>query len=181
MAKKCMWKDCLASEKAKKIVKCKLYMTENYGYALASLFARLWIALVFWKSAATKVVETSEITIFGITVPLISLPYQIQESTYWLFADEYAFPFPEFMTMAATFAEILLPILLVFGFGGRIAALGLFIMTIIIELTYMHAADHIVWLMVTAILFTAGSGRISVDHFIRKCYFCEKGCKPCKE
>lgn len=180
MTKKCSWKTCLTSEKTKSLVKCKLCILEHWGYALAGLFARLWLALIFWKSAATKVVETSETTLFGINIPLIHLPYEIQESTYMLFEYEYEMPYPEILTVFSTFAEILLPIMIVLGFGSRIAALGLFIMTLVIQLTYMHADSHIVWMMVSALILTAGPGRISIDHGIRKCFLgeslsCKKG------
>lgn len=179
MEKKCKVMNCLCSEKAQKFVACKLNMLETCGYSVAALFARLWIALIFWKSAATKVVETGSISIFGINVPTITLPYEIQEFTYILFEDEYGLPFPEIMTVLATFAEILLPILLVLGLGSRFAALGLFIMTLVIQLTYTHADDHIVWMMVTAMLFTAGPGRIALDTFVKCKYFGK--CAPCKK
>ena len=65
-----------------------------------------------------------------------------------LFADEYKlhifgaeipFPAPELVATVASTAEIVLPVLLAFGFLTRWAALGLLVMTGVIQLTYPTA------------------------------------------
>ena len=66
--------------------------------------------------------------------------------------------------MAST-AEIVLPILLAFGFLTRWAALGLLCMTAVIQLTYPDgwANFHLYWAAIALAVMTFGPGAISVD------------------
>ena len=60
--------------------------------------------------------------------------------------------------------------LLVLGFGTRFAALGLLIMTAVIDVYVMPQAlwsMHIYWDAILLVLLSLGAGQISVDHVIR--------------
>ena len=151
-----------------KVSACQLRLLESIGVDIVNLYLRLWLGFAFWKSAATKVQDVTTVSPFGFDIPLIHLPYSITQSTYMLFEYEFGMPYPELSALLATFAEVLLPLMLLFGFGSRIAALGLFIMTVVIELTYGHDSMHMAWWMVSAVLVTAGPGRFSADNIIRQ-------------
>ncbi len=94
-----------------------------------------------------------------------------------LFADEYKlhifgfeipFPFPEVVATMASTAEIVLPILLAFGFLTRWAALGLLVMTGVIQLTYPDgwANFHLYWAAMALAIITFGPGALSLDRLL---------------
>ncbi|WP_137131001.1 DoxX family protein [Rhizobium sp. FY34] len=82
-----------------------------------------------------------------------------------IFGSEIAYPFPLVMAGASGIAELLLPILLVLGFGTRFAALGLLVMTAIIQLTIPDgwANFHLPWAAMALTLVVFGGGRIALD------------------
>jgi len=119
--------------------------------ALLLLVARLGIASVFFLSARTKVEGWLTIT----------------DSTYSLFATEYQLPLlsPNVAAHAATYAEHLLPILLVLGLFTRFAALGLLVMTLVIQVfVYPDAwSTHLSWAAILLPLIAKGGGPVSLD------------------
>lgn len=122
---------------------------------LVQLALRGGLAGVFWSSARTKV--------DGLLT--------ISDNTYFLFEEEYRLPLmaPDLAAQLATYAEHLLPVMLVLGFGSRFAALGLFIMTLTIQLfVYPDAflSTHLGWFALALAIIARGPGRISIDHLI---------------
>ena len=91
-----------------------------------------------------------------------------QEYKLHIFGAEIPFPTPELVATMASTAEIALPILLAFGFLTRWAALGLFGMTAIIQLTYPDgwANFHLYWAAMALAILTFGPGAISLDRLI---------------
>ncbi len=94
-----------------------------------------------------------------------------------LFADEYRlhisgaeipFPQPEFVATLASTAEIVLPILLAFGFLTRYAALGLLCMTAVIQLTYPDGWQnfHLPWAAMALAIMAFGPGALSLDRLL---------------
>lgn len=168
-----------------KIAKCKIRFFETWVLSLNNLAIRFWMGLLFWKSATTKVIGEgtfglpSSVDIFGYKFPLVPMPYEISESTYMLFNYEYNVPYlsAEFAAMSSTFAEIFLSLMLFFGFGARIAAFGFIVMTAVIHFTYEAYTDHYLWVMLLAVILTAGPGNFSLDHCIRKCFLGSGSCK----
>ena len=75
---------------------------------------------------------------------------------------------PELVATMASTAEIVLPILLAFGFLTRWAALGLLIMTGVIQLTYPDGWTnfHLYWAAMALAIITFGPGAISLDRLI---------------
>ncbi|WP_296643107.1 DoxX family protein [Roseinatronobacter sp.] len=122
-------------------------------YDLVALFARIAPALVFWQSARTKVE--------GFT---------IKDSTYFLFEHVYALPVipPALATVLATVAEHVLPVLLVLGLLSRLSALGLLIMTAVIQLFVFPDAwvTHALWATALLVILMRGPGRLSLDHLL---------------
>ena len=124
--------------------------------ALAFLL-RLALAAPFFVSGRTKVVEGSWLT--------------ISDTTYLLFENDYSgVPLPaQFAAVAATLAEHALPILLVLGLGTRIAALGLFVMTLTIQLfVYPDAfwSVHLGWFALAIAVLLIGPERWSIDRLL---------------
>jgi putative oxidoreductase len=141
-------------------------------YALIALGLRFVMARVFFLSGQDKVE--------GLRLPLtvqdfdlsVILPLQIKTETFTAFLTSYS-QIPVQPVLAAylvSAAEFVLPICLVLGFATRFAALGLLIMTAIIQLYVLPEAlwtAHVYWLAILTVLLTRGAGEISVDHIIR--------------
>jgi len=75
-----------------------------------------------------------------------------------IFGDEYDFPAPEAMALLDGVAEILLPILLVVGLATRLSALGLLVMTGVIQLVVPEswANFHLPWAALAVALIALG-------------------------
>lgn len=125
------------------------------GAPVWDLGARLFLANAFFKSGLTRFNDLKNGTF---------------DNQIFLFELEHPVPGldPEFAAYASTFGELILPILLVFGLFGRVGAAGLLIMTAIIELTYIHATDHILWAFLAAAILIRGPGKLSLDALILK-------------
>jgi putative oxidoreductase len=94
-------------------------------------------------------------------------------ATVALFANGYKLPLlsPEVWAGLTTAGELLLPVLLVLGLGGRLAAIGLFIINVVaanVDPTMSAAAvqQHAVWGCLLAFLAIWGPGNYSADRFI---------------
>ena len=121
---------------------------------LASLLARLYVAQVFFASGLTKLRD------WDITLAL--------------FADEYHVPLlsPTAAAYAGTGGELVLPVLLVLGLGGRLAALGLLIMNAVAVISLSEIApqalqQHITWGVLLIVLCIFGVGKWSADFLLR--------------
>ena len=122
--------------------------------SLLLLVARFGIASVFFLSGRTKV--DGWLT--------------ISDSAYSLFETEYRLPLlsPYVAAHAATYAEHFFPLLLALGLFTRFAALGLFGMTLVIEVFVYPDAwpTHLSWAAILMPLIARGGGRWSVDHLL---------------
>ena len=120
---------------------------------LALLAARLYVAQVFFQSGLTKLRDW--------------------DTTLALFMDEYKVPLlpPEVAAAAGTAGELVLPVLLALGLGGRFAAAGLSIVNVIAVISLAEIApaalqQHILWgcLLIGVLLW--GPGRWALDRFV---------------
>ncbi len=125
------------------------------GAPVADLAMRIWIGNVFFKSGLTKI--------------------QSWDSTVFLFENIYKVPMlsPTVAAGLGTAAELVLPVMLVFGLAGRAVAGALFAFNIIAVVSHpdMSAAgvvQHQVWGIIMLALMLRGPGAISIDHFVRK-------------
>ena len=123
--------------------------------SIASLFARLYLANVFFSAGLTKLRD------WGTTL--------------FLFEEEYAVPLLPYELAAwlGTAAELVLPVLLVVGLATRFTAIGLFVFNIVAVISLAEIAPaalylHVIWGLLLAQLALYGSGKISADHGIRK-------------
>jgi putative oxidoreductase len=121
---------------------------------LLLLVARFGIASVFFLSGRTKVDGILHIT----------------DSAYSLFETEYKLPLlsPYVAAHMATYAENFLPLLLVLGLFTRFAALGLFGMTLVIEIFVYPDAwpTHLSWAAILLPLISRGGGKWSLDRLL---------------
>ncbi|MGX5218596.1 DoxX family protein [Pseudomonas segetis] len=140
-------------------------------YSLIAFIGRFAIAAVFWKSGQTKV-SGLEIDIVSGTFTL-GIP-TLSPSAIPLFTEEYKLPFlsPELAATLAAVGEHVLPVLILFGLATRFSALGLLVMTLVIQLLVYPSAypTHGVWAAVLLILMSKGPGIFSIDHLIARRY-----------
>jgi putative oxidoreductase len=100
------------------------------------------------------------------------LPAQVKAETFTAFMTQFApLPVPPVpAAYMASYAEFFLPLMLVLGFGTRVAALGLLIMTAVIQIYIMPEhlwITQIYWFAILTVLLSQGAGQISADHVIR--------------
>lgn len=133
---------------------------------LALLAARLLVARVFWMSGLGKV---NTVEFLGLRLPT----FDMQGSTYYLFSNNF---FPELSpglsklaAIGAATGELTLPLLLVFGFLTRAGALGLLVMTLVIQIFVFPDvwwSVHAWWAAILFILIVRGPGVLSVDKLL---------------
>src|SRR3569832_1006103 len=120
----------------------------------AALAARLYIAQVFFLSGLAKI--------------------RNWDATIALFTDEYKVPFglpPDIAAPMGAAGELMLPVLLVLGLGGRFAALGLFVLNLVAAMSLPEIGEgaltqHIFWGSLLAGLAIYGPGGWSLERFV---------------
>ena len=121
--------------------------------APAQLLARLYVAQVFFLSGLTKLRDW--------------------DTTLALFADEYHVPLlpPPLAAVAGTAGELVLPVLLALGLGGRFAAAGLSVVNAVAVISLAEIApaalqQHLLWGCLLVLLLLWGPGRLAVDAWL---------------
>ena len=119
-----------------------------------TLVLRLYVAMVFFKSGLTKIMDFS--------------------STVALFENEYRVPVisPMLAALAGTAAELVLPALFVVGLLSRPTALAFFVFNIVACVSYpdISAAgikDHNLWGLMMLVILFFGPGRFSLDYWFK--------------
>lgn len=130
---------------------------------LPLLALRLALAVPFFKSGMTK--WDGFLQLSGGAEFLFTSEFRLH-----IFGEQYAYPFPYLAAYGAGIAEIVLPVMLVLGLFTRFAAIGLLIMTAIIQITVPEgwANFHLPWAAMALTLVVFGGGRIAVDAFLRR-------------
>lgn len=131
-------------------------MLDRVPLSVTQLLLRWGLAGVFWTSARTKVEG-------AITV---------SDSTKFLFAEEYHLPLldPDLAAYLATYAEHAFALSLFVGLATRLSALGIIIMTLVIQLLVYPDAllgVHLGWLAMGLAILAKGPGAFSLDHLLR--------------
>jgi putative oxidoreductase len=128
-------------------------LAERIPYSAVALISRFALASVFWRSAQTKVNGLS-----------------IREETFFLFRDEYKVPLlpPDLAAYLSTIGEHLFSVLLLVGLASRLSALGLFGMTMVIQLFVFPDGwpEHILWIALQLLIISRGPGALSLDHLV---------------
>jgi len=119
----------------------------------AQLAARLYVGQVFFLSGLTKI--------------------QNWDTTLLLFTEDYKVPLlpPQLAAVAGTGGELVLPVLLVLGLGGRFAALGLSVVNVMAVLSLSDIApaafqQHVFWGSLLLGLVLWGPGRWSLERWL---------------
>jgi putative oxidoreductase len=122
---------------------------------LVDLGIRLWVANVFWKSGLASVHDwqgTLDLFNYEFHVPLLP---------------------PVAAAYLGTGIELVFPVLLALGLGGRLSAFVLFVFNIMAVISYpaLNEAglkDHMYWGILLLVSLLHGPGRISLDYLIRR-------------
>ena len=129
--------------------------------ALPLLALRVALAVPFFKSGLTKwdgFLQLSNGARYLFT----------QEFRLHILGQQIPYPFPLTMATLAGIGEIVLPVLLVLGLGTRFAALGVLLMTAVIQLTVPEgwANFHLPWAAMALALVVYGGGAASLDRLL---------------
>lgn len=92
------------------------------------------------------------------------------EGTVELFEEDWIIPLlpAEPAAFLATAGELVLPVLLILGLFTRFSALGLFIMTVVIQVFAIQDPQHFIWMSVLGLLLGYGGDKISLDNLLFK-------------
>ena len=121
---------------------------------VANVTARIFVGLEFFRSGMSKI-ENWEETVEG-------------------FHDQWIVPFltTNFAAPLATVVELILPIMLIFGFFTRLAGFGLFCFVMVIEFVIFNGSGenlrHYYWMLIFALITGYGGDKISLDNFLFK-------------
>lgn len=130
--------------------------------SLVLLVLRFALAVPFWKSGILK--WDGFLRLSDTAVTLFTDEFMLH-----LPGGPYPYPAPALMAFLSGCAEITFPILLVLGFATRFAALGLLVMTLIVELTVPDGWPiHLTWAAMALALIAWGPGFFSLDALFRR-------------
>jgi len=143
---------------AAKIVR-PFIITLNFLTPFGDLLVRCWIAYIFFTAGLLKL--------------------QSWETTINLFTYEYHVPVltPYMAAVIGTAAELILPLLLVLGLGGRFCIMIFFIYNLTAAVSYpflwtpdgsMGLQEHINWGLLLLLLMLHGSGKFSLDYWLHQ-------------
>ncbi len=139
----------------------RLYYNLGLGKPLVVLLARCWVGWAFLGPGWMK------ITSWQTTLMLFHSEFQVL----WIS--------PIIAAYLATAAEIILPILLIIGLGGRFTALALFLFNVVAMFSYPYLwtpdgaqglTHHINWGVILALLTCYDLGPWSLDHYLAKVF-----------
>ena len=128
---------------------------------LAPPLLRIALAVPFFKSGLTKW--------SGFLSPSPAAGFLFEdEFKLHIFGQAYNFPFPDTLALVDSVAEIILPVLLVVGLATRFSALGLLVMTGVIQLVVPEgwANFHLPWAALAVAIIALGPGPLSLDALI---------------
>lgn len=152
--------DATAAQAGGPFVKARRLVQKVASPSLVQLLLRLALAVPFWKSGILK--WDGFLKLSDVAITLFSDEFMLH-----LPGGPYPFPAPAAVAFLSGCGEVMLPVLLVLGLGTRFAALGLVLMTCVIELTVPDGWPvHLTWLAMAMGIAAWGPGRISVDYFL---------------
>ena len=129
--------------------------------SLVQLVMCVALAVPFWKSGILK--WTGFLKLSDTAVTLFTDEFMLH-----LPGGPYHYPVPAVMAFLSGCGEITFPVLLVLGFATRFAALGLLLMTLIVELTVPDGWPiHVTWAAMALGIMAWGPGRVSIDYLLR--------------
>jgi putative oxidoreductase len=122
---------------------------------------RIALAVPFFKSGLTK--WDGFLSLSPAAAYLFEDEFKLH-----IFGQAYDFPIPTTFAYLDGIAEIVLPVLLVIGLATRFSALGLLVMTGVIQLVVPDgwANFHLPWAGLALAIIALGPGALSLDHLL---------------
>ena len=150
-----------------RLIDSVILMFQRLPYAAIGLLARLAMGLTFWNSARTKVDGWNIFAVNDKTLFLFQEEYKLFR---WLGKTEIYIAPPWLMALAAQVAEHVLGAMLIVGLATRFSALGLLVMTLVIEFFVYPGAYvlHGLWAALLLTIMKYGPGKLSLDEFISR-------------
>lgn len=132
-----------------------------FGWWLAPPLLRLALALPFLRSGRTR--WDGFLSLSPATLYLFENQFKIH-----VLGRAFGFPAPDTVALLVAVAECVLPFLLLLGLATRLAALGLLIMTCVIQLVFPDgwANFHLYWAALAVGLIAVGPGPLSIDRAV---------------
>jgi len=138
-----------------------LFRVLDFLVPFVDVLVRLWVAKIFFVAGLTKI--------------------ESWDTTLQLFDSEYQVPFlpTEVAALLGTGAELILPVLLVLGLGGRVCIAIFFIYNMMAVISYHYLwtpegalglDQHINWGLLLAMMMTRGFSQFSLDYWISQKY-----------
>ena len=139
----------------KRLAQGALRIAQEWLAPVLDLGMRLFVAEAFLASGSTKIASW--------------------DTTVALFENEYQVPLlpPELAAYLGSGAELVLPVFVALGLGGRLAAIALFVFNIVAVIAYPDLSpaglkDHQLWGLILLVVALHGPGKLSLDHLIRR-------------
>ena len=133
------------------------------AYVIAPPLLRIALAVPFFRSGLTK--WDGFLSLSPAAVFLFENQFKLH-----IFGGAYDFPVPMAAALLESVAEIVLPVLLVVGLATRFSALGLLVMTAVIQLVVPEgwANFHLPWAAMAIAIVALGPGVLSLDHLLER-------------
>jgi putative oxidoreductase len=130
--------------------------------AVAPPLLRIALALPFLRSGLTRW--------DGFSISFGTLYLFEEQFKLHILGGVYDLPAPDLLATLVAVAEIVLPILIIAGLATRLAALGLLVMTGVIQLVFPEgwANFHLNWAAMAVAIIALGPGRLSLDQWIAR-------------
>lgn len=138
------------------LVEWAVGLLSKFPYVILAVMARAFIGLQFFRSGSLK----------------FDGWFNVSNTTIYLFTEEFsAVPLPPVLgAHMAAYAEVTLGLFLLIGFAARFSALGLLVMTAVIEIFVYPEAYilHGLWAVSLLVVIKYGPCMVSVDYFVKK-------------
>jgi len=124
---------------------------------------RIALAVPFFKSGLTK--RDGFLSLSPAATFLFEEEFKLH-----IFGQAHDFPLPNAFAYLDSIAEIVLPVLLVVGLATRFSALGLLVMTGVIQLVVPEgwANFHLPWAGLALAIIALGPGALSLDRLLER-------------
>jgi putative oxidoreductase len=136
--------------------------------SMVQLVMRVALAVPFWRSGILK--WNGFLKLSDTAVTLFTDEFMLH-----LPGGPYHYPAPAVIAFLSGCGEIMFPVLLLLGLATRFAALGLLLMTFIVELTVPDGWPvHITWAAMALGIMAWGPGRFSIDYWLQRSMFASR-------
>jgi putative oxidoreductase len=132
------------------------------AHAVAPPLLRVALAVPFFRSGLTK--WDGPLSLSPAAVFLFKEEFKLH-----VFGATYDLPWPGTLAFITGVMEIVLSLLLIVGLATRLSALGLLVMTGVIQLVVPEgwANFHLPWAALAVAIIACGPGPLSLDHLIK--------------